>query len=116
MIKFFKNKIIINKKGNLVKFVNSKNLGFKFGEVYFSEVLIDNFKGWKYHQNRNQLLTIVNGKVKFFFKNKSKKIKTITLNYPKNIRSIFIPKRTHYAFKCLSKKKAIIVNIIDEIV
>ena len=115
MIKIIKNKIIKNKNGNLIKFTNKNKLKMKFGELYFSEVLPNKFKGWKYHEKRNQLLTIVSGKVKFFFKFKNKK-KTVTMNYPDNTCSIFIPKKTHYSFKCISKKKGIIVNIIDEIV
>jgi len=39
----------------------------------------------------------------------------INLSYPDKLYSIFIPKKTHYSFKCLSKKDAIIVNLTDEI-
>ena len=116
MIKKIKNKIIIKKNGNLLKFINNKKLKIKFGEIYFSEVLPNKFKGWKFHQNRNQFLTVVKGKVKFFFKNKNKKIQTITLSYSKITFSIFIPKKTCYSFKCLSKEKALIANIIDEVI
>ena len=35
----YKNKIIKNKKGSIIKFVNKKNKFFKsFGEIYFSEI------------------------------------------------------------------------------
>ena len=107
MIRIIKNKIIKNNNGNLIKFTNKNKLKIKFGEVYFSEVLPNKFKGWKYHEKRNQLLTIVSGKIKFFFKYKNKK-RVVTLNYPNNISSIFIPKKTHYAFKCISKKKVLL--------
>ena len=38
-IKIYTNKIIKNKKGNLIKFVSRKDSFFKkFGEVYFNEI------------------------------------------------------------------------------
>ena len=114
-IKLIKNKIIKNEKGNLIKFINKKNLRIKFGEIYFSEVLPNKSKGWKYHENRNQLMTITSGKVRFSFKNKNK-LKTVTLSFPERLCSIYVPKKTYYSFKCLSSKKALIVNIIDEVV
>jgi len=118
MIRKKKIKIIKNPKGNIVKFVNKNQLPFKkFGEIYFSEIKPNTIKNWKYHENRNQYLTIVEGSVVFFFKKKIKgKIKKILLKYPNKLNSIFIPKKYFYKFKCISKKKSIIVNIIDEII
>lgn len=118
MIRKKKIKIIKNPKGNIVKFVNKNQLPFKkFGEIYFSEIKPNTTKNWKYHENRNQYLTIVEGSVVFFFKKKIKgKIKKILLKYPNKLNSIFIPKKYFYKFKCISKKKSIIVNIIDEII
>ena len=118
MIRKKKIKIIRNPKGNIVKFVNKNQLPFKkFGEIYFSEIKPNTTKNWKYHENRNQYLTIVEGSVVFFFKKKIKgKIKKILLKYPNKLNSIFIPKKYFYKFKCISKKKSIIVNIIDEII
>ena len=117
MIKLRKIKIIKNEKGNLIKFINKNNLKIKFGEIYFSEVLPNKFKGWKFHENRNQLMTIASGKVRFSFKSKNtNKLKIKTLSFPKRLSTIFIPKKAYYSFKCLSNKKALLVNIIDEIV
>ncbi len=118
MITKKKIKIIKNSKGNILKFVNKKKLPFKkFGEIYFSEINPNTTKDWKYHKNRNQFLTIINGSVIFFFKkNKNGKIRKISLRYPSKLHSIYIPKRYYYRFKCTSKKKSVIVNIIDEIV
>ena len=46
-VRIFKNKIIKNKKGNLIKFVSTKNLFFKkFGEIYFNEINFKKQKGW----------------------------------------------------------------------
>ena len=59
-------KIIKNKKGNIIKFLNfKKKLLPKYGELYFSEVKKGQFKGWKYHEKRNQISTISSGIVIF---------------------------------------------------
>ena len=118
MIKKKKIKIIKNSKGNIIKFANLNNLPFKkLGEIYFSEIKPNSFKGWKYHNLRNQYLTVVNGSVEFSFKKKPKdKIKKIIINIMNKHHALYIPKKTFYSFKCLSKNKAIIANIIDEVV
>ena len=60
-------------------------------------------------------MTICSGTVEFSFKKKvSGKIKKIKLSYPKNLHAIYIPKKTFYSFKCLSKQNAMIVNLVDE--
>ena len=68
MIRIKKTKIIKNYKGRIIKFANKNDLPFKkFGEIYFSEIKQGINKDWKYHQNRNQFLTIIQGSVVFFF-------------------------------------------------
>ena len=64
--------IIKNPKGNLYKVI-SKNHDFfnKFGELYFTEIYPKKFKGWKYHEKRTQIITVLKGKVRFFLKKKS---------------------------------------------
>ncbi len=118
MIKKIKIKIIKNKKGNIIKFLNFKKKLLKnYGEIYFSEVKKKYFKGWKFHKNRNQILTIASGTIIFSFKKSLKsKPKQIKLSYPNNLYALFIPKKTYYAFRCVSKKTGIIINLIDEIV
>ena len=118
MIKKKKIRIIKNLKGNIVKFANLNKLPFKkLGEIYFSEIKPEYFKGWKYHNLRNQYLTVVYGSVEFSFKKNFKdKIKKIIINMKNNQYALYIPKKTYYSFRCLSKNKAIIVNIIDEVV
>tara|TARA_B100000900_G_scaffold273328_1_gene233480 strand:- start:13 stop:369 length:357 start_codon:yes stop_codon:yes gene_type:complete len=116
MIKKIKIKTIKNAKGNIVKFFNfDQKLLKKYGEIYFSEVKKNKFKGWKFHHKKNQVMTICSGIVEFSFKKKdSGKVKKIKLSYPKNLYAIYIPKNIFYSFKCLSKQKAIIINLVDE--
>jgi hypothetical protein len=111
-------KIIKNKKGNIVKFYNFKKpLLNRYGEIYFSEVKKGVFKGWKFHENINQVMTICSGIVEFSFKKKiNSKIKKITLSYPDKLGILYIPKNTHYCFRCKSQKKAMIVNLIDNLI
>ena len=110
--------IIKNSKGNLFKIV-SKNHNFynKFGEIYLSEVILGKFKGWKYHENRSQIITVVSGKVRFFFKKKiTDKPSFVDLGYPNNLYLLKIEPKTHYCFECKSKKRGLIINLIDEVV
>ena len=118
MIKKQKIKIIKNPKGNIIKFADLNKLPFnKLGEIYFSEIKPKLFKGWKYHNLRNQYLTVINGSVELSFKKKPKdKIQKIIINIKNKQHALYIPKKTHYSFKCLSKNKAVIINIIDEVV
>ena len=38
LIKIKKNKIILNRKGNIIKFIDKKTNGFRgFGEIYFQK-------------------------------------------------------------------------------
>lgn len=116
MIKKKKIKVIKLNKGNIVKFFDfNKSPLKKYSEIYFSEVKKNKFKGWKYHENRSQVMTISSGSVMFAFKKKiNGKQKKIKMSYPNNLYWIYIPKKLFYSFKCLSKRNSIIINLIDE--
>ena len=110
--------VIKNPKGNLYKVV-SKNHYFynKFGEIYLSEVIPGKFKGWKYHEKRTQIITVASGKVRFFFKKKiTDKPTFVDLEYPSKLYLLKIEPKTYYSFECKSKKKGLIINLIDEVV
>ena len=111
-------KVIKNPLGNLFKMISKKDYFFnKFGEIYFSEVYPAKFKGWKIHKKRTQLITVVNGSVKFFIKKKLKdKPKIIEIKYPNKMNLLKIMPNTYYSFKCISKKKSLITNLIDEVI
>ena len=112
-------KVIKNTKGNLFKIVSKKHDFFKrFGELYFSEVHLNKFKGWKYHKKREQILTVASGKVRFFFKKEidQKKSFYVDVSFPNNLKIIKIYPKTYYSFQCKSKKKALIINLINEVV
>lgn len=116
--KFKKIKIIKNPNGNLYKMISKDDLYFKkFGEIYFSEVLPKKFKGWKFHEKRTQLITVINGSVRFYIKkNIEDKPETVDIKFADNMNILKIMPKTFYSFKCMSKKKSLIVNLIDEVV
>ena len=110
--------IIKNLKGNLFKII-SKDHDFynKFGEIYLTEVRPGKFKGWKYHKNRTQIITVIKGKIRFFLKKKIKDKPTfVDIEYPNNLYLLRIEKKTYYSFKSKSKSKSLIINLIDEVV
>ena len=72
-IKLIKNKIIKNKKGEIIKFINKNNKYFSgFGEVYFSEIKKNKIKGWNIHYKYKCILTVPFGNVEFSFFNPQK--------------------------------------------
>ena len=102
-------KKIKNTKGNLFKILSKYHNFFKnFGELYLSEVCPKKFKGWKFHKKRHQIITVVSGKVRFFFKKDfdQKKSIYVDVSFPNNPKIIKIYPKTFYSFECKSKKKS----------
>ena len=99
-------KIIKNYKGALIKFYNfNKKLLNNYKEIYFSIVKKKYFKGWKYHENRNQIMTIGSGNVIFCIKkSKNGKEKKIKMSFPDNIYLLKIPKK-HFILLDVRVKK-----------
>jgi hypothetical protein len=115
MIKKEKIKLIKFYKGNIIKFFDFKRYIKKCNEIYFSEVKKKYFKGWKFHKDRKQVMTITAGTVDFYFKKKeNSKPKRLRLSYPNNLYLIHIPEKIFYCFKCVSKQNALIVNLISK--
>jgi hypothetical protein len=116
--KIEKIKIIKNLKGNLFKVISKDHVFYnKFGEIYLSEIRPGKFKGWKYHENRTQIITVIAGKVRFFFKKKiADRATFVDIEYPNNLHLLKIEKKTYYSFECKSKARSLIINLIDEVV
>jgi len=110
--KILKSKIIKNKKGSIIKFIDKRNTYFKsFGEIYFSEVKENKIKGWNYHKRYTCIITVPKGKVEFMIVNKKNVLvkKKIT-----NKEILIIPPCNWFAFKSLSKN-SLIANLINGI-
>ena len=70
-------KIFKNKKGDLIKYLSSKDRFFKkFGEIYFSEIKKGQVKGWNLHKRYKCHLAVISGSVTFNFVDNRKKSKT----------------------------------------
>ena len=111
-------KVIKNPNGNLFKLF-SKNHDFfkKFGEIYYTEIHPNKFKGWKFHAKRTQVISVISGKVRFFLKkNEEDKPKIIDIESPNKLILLKIEPKTFYSFECKSKKRGLIINLIDEVV
>ena len=111
-IKFYKKKIISNPKGNIMKFINKNDKHyFKFGEIYFTWIKINEFKGWKLHQKMQMNLTVPYGKVSFLFYDEKSKKKLVVDLSEKKFGTLYVPPKIWFGFKNLSKKKnSLVVN------
>ena len=117
-LKKTKQEIIKNKKGDILKFLSKKSNFFKkFGEIYFTEIVINKVKGWNFHKKNYCTLCVPHGKVKFFFIDGRKKSKTfhneeiivVGRNKPFILN---VPPKIWISFKSL-EKKSIIVNFME---
>ena len=91
----------------------------KFGECYFSEILIDAIKAWKKHNIQTQNIAVPIGKVKLVLYDSRKKSMTkgnlliIELGRPDAYQRVTIPPQVWYGFKCISKSPALLINCAD---
>ena len=112
-IKIIKLKIIKNKKGDLLKYLD-KNFKYfsKFGEIYFTEIKKGKIKGWIKHKINSCFLVVPHGKVEFKIKNslKEKKLKKIILS-KKNYKLLIIPPKKWFCFKGLENNSLIINSL-----
>jgi dTDP-4-dehydrorhamnose 3,5-epimerase len=99
-IKIINNKIIKNKKGDVIKFLNKKNNLFRgFGEIYFSEIKKNHTKGWNFHKKNTCTILVPFGSVEFnIFNPQNKKLTKITIG-KKNNKIIQIPPGVWFSFK-----------------
>ena len=114
-IKTIKLKISTNPKGDVLKYLTKKNKYFKkFGEVYFTEIKKNKFKGWNFHKKSWCLLAVPYGKVKFTFaENINSKKKTIIIG-KKNYSIIVLPPRIWFNFMSI-KKISLVVNTLNHV-
>ncbi len=112
-IKLIKLKIIKDKRGDLLKYIDKKsNFYKKFGEIYFNEIKKGEIKGWNYHKKNQCVITVPVGKVKFKFTNTiGGKIKVIIIGR-ENYKAIVVPPKVWFSFMS-EKKCSLVVNFID---
>ncbi len=110
--------IIKNKKGDIIKYLSSKDKFFnKFGETYFSEIKKGQIKGWKLHKKYKCHLAVLSGSVTFTFVDSRKNSKTylkkdkITLS-KKNYGIIIVPPNIWFNFTT-KNKISLVVNTLN---
>lgn len=116
-IQIFKNKIFSDHRGQVRHFYNSNLFNINVEEIYFSSIVYPNIKGWKFHENKNQLFSVVSGKIKFYIgsldpKDRIKIDREIILTFDEN-NSLFLPSKTWYAFENIQKEESMLVNATD---
>ena len=116
-IQIFENKVFSDYRGQVRHFFNSNLFNLDVEEIYFSSIVYPNIKGWKFHENKNQLFSVVSGKIKFYIGsfNSNNKItvnREITLTFDKN-NSLFLPSKTWYAFENIQRTDSMLINAAD---
>tara|TARA_X000000368_G_C22985482_1_gene691942 strand:- start:709 stop:1131 length:423 start_codon:yes stop_codon:yes gene_type:complete len=114
-IKVFEKDIKVNKKGNVLKYLEINKNFPKISEVYFSFIKRKNVKAWKKNITSNQFLYVIKGKIKFIIfddRLKKKYIKKYLLGSSMKYSKIFIPKDVWYGFEGLTDEN-IIVNALN---
>lgn len=102
--KIFKNTIIKNNKGDIIKFLNKKDKFFKsFAEIYFSEIKKNKIKGWNFHKKITCTICVPYGEVIFsIYNDKVKKLTKIVIG-KKNKKIIQIPPKNWFSFQSKTK-------------
>ncbi len=111
-------KIFKNKKGDLIKYLSSRDSFFKkFGEIYFSEIKKGQVKGWNLHKRYKCHLAVISGSVTFNFVDSRKNSKTflkkekITLS-KKNYAILLVPPKIWFNFTTRNKI-SLVVNTLN---
>ena len=117
-LKKINTKVIKNKKGDLLKYLSTKDKFFKkFGEIYFSEIKKGHIKGWKLHKKYKCHLAVLSGSVTFNFEDSRKNSKTylkkdkVTLN-KKNHGILLVPPNVWFSFTT-KNKVSLVVNTLN---
>lgn len=107
------------KGGNILKFIDCKNLCFSgFGEVYVSFIKFNFIKGWKKHLITPLNIIVPLGEIRFVIYDDRKGSKTngnfkeLTLSR-RDHSLLTIPPLVWVAFKGLSKEEAMLINLIN---
>ena len=114
-IKIKSYRIIKNKKGNIIKFLDKKNnLFLGFGEIYFSEIKKNQTKGWNYHKKNTCTIVVPLGQVLFkIFNSRKKKFFQISIG-KKNNKIIQIPPGHWFSFRSQTKN-SLVANLMNKV-
>lgn len=112
MIKIYKEKKINVINGDVYRVIDNQSKGYiKFGEAYFSFIKYNKIKGWKKHKFMRLNLIVPIGKVQFVFFNQTRKNFKKVIIGESNYKRLVVDPGYWFAFKGLSKKQNLILNI-----
>ena len=107
-------KTISVKGGDVKHFLNFDDQCYKgFGEVYFSFINFGIIKGWKLHTKMTMNLVVPLGNVGFVFYDEENKLFVKYKIGENNYQRITVPPNIWFAFKGLSSKDNLVVNLAD---
>lgn len=107
-------KIIENKNGNILKFIDKNNKYFSgFGELYFSWIKKNSIKAWKKNKNITSVFIVPMGKVKFVLLENGK-FKTYNIG-ENNYKLLRIKPKIWYGFKGIGRDNNLIVSLINKV-
>ena len=86
----------------------------KFGECYFSEILLGKIKAWKKHNRMTMNLVVPVGKVQFIFYDEKKIFLRSAIIGEDNYSRITVPPKIWFGFKGLSSRTSYILNISNK--
>ena len=115
MIKYnlYKSPLIKHTKGDITKLITTSHTDYKgFGELYFSDIRLNQIKGWTKHKKMNINLFLIEGIVKVVLakiKNNNIVFEEILLS-KKSYNHLFFKSNTYFAFKGISKKTSRLMN------
>lgn len=107
-------------RGAVYHYMKSSSPGFAgFGEIYFSKILCNVVKGWKFHKDSIQNFCVPYGILKVVLVDKRTESPTkglvdeIILNDTDQYFRLTIPPKIWYSFKSLSADFTILSNLIN---
>ena len=102
--------------GDILKIFNTKDRIYnKFGEAYFSFIIKDKIKAWKFHERITMNLSVPIGEVLFVFYSEEIENYEEFLLGENNYGRLTVPPKKWFGFKGIHKEKSLIINITNEI-
>ena len=101
---------IYNQNGHIFHFIKNTQNDKLGGEIYFTQILNNKIKAWKYHKKATINLSVVIGEVKFVFFDENTNNFVDEIIGQDNYKKIIIPPKIWFGFKGLGLNYNLIVS------
>ena len=101
---------IYNQNGHIFHFIKNTQNDKLGGEIYFTQILNNKIKAWKYHKKATINLSVVIGEVKFVFFDENTNNFVDEIIGQDNYKKIIIPPKIWFGFKGLGLNHNLIVS------